>query len=141
MDRETKKYLGKVRGVSQEGVPNRKGGSWPNHPSMRYELPVPFSPGADNVTDVYRENYCQTFGHRAGCGHDIPVEGPEEKCETPDCQGHDEDEYGVQYCRIPFQKQYEDMKIEPYKGLPHRCSACGKDGEHRIAPGILSCES
>jgi len=62
MDHVTKKYL---RGVSKEGIPNRKGGSWPNHPSMRYELPIPFSPGADSVTDEYRAKYVDTFGPQA----------------------------------------------------------------------------
>ena len=68
MDRETKKYLAratKPRGVSSEGIPNRKGGSWPNHPSMRYELPIPFSPGADNVTEAYRQGWTDTFGPQA----------------------------------------------------------------------------
>ncbi len=68
MDRETKKYVTRVKnktGISSDGVPNRKGGSWPNHPSMRYELPLPFSPGADQVSDVYREKYVDTFGPQA----------------------------------------------------------------------------
>ena len=64
MDRESSKYL-KRRGISTDGVPNRKGGSWPNHPSMRYELPIPFSPGADSVTDEYRRLYVDTFGPQA----------------------------------------------------------------------------
>lgn len=107
MDRETKKYLNRARGVSSDGVPNRKGGSWPNHPSMRYELPIPFSPGADSVNDDYREGYCRTFGCRPGCGHDAePAPEP-----------------------VPATK--------PPRPL---CHACGKEGEHRIAPGILSCE-
>jgi len=49
---------------SSDGVPNRKGGSWPNHPSMRYELPIAFSPGAENVTDEYRDGWDATFGVR-----------------------------------------------------------------------------
>ena len=62
MDDTTAKYLKRTR--STDGVPNRKGGSWPNHPSMRYELPIPFSPGADNVTPEYKAGYDRIFGER-----------------------------------------------------------------------------
>ena len=75
------------RNVSSDGVPNRKGGSWPNHPSMRYELPLPFSPGADNVTDAYRDGWDRIFGSKSEPAPEPPL--PESPATTePAGPGH-----------------------------------------------------
>ena len=108
MDSETKKYL---RNVSKEGIPNRKGGSWPNHPSMRYELPIPFSPGADSVNDQYRDGWDRIFGAK---------NDPIAKIEEP-----------------AFKGVYH-VDLEEYTSP---CPVCGEsDAGHYVAPGRWMCE-
>ena len=134
MDRETKKYLNRARGVSSDGVPNRKGGSWPNHPSMRYELPIPFSPGADSVTDVYRERHTEIFGESPRFQFCPTCDKSPSWCECPagSANGRPADSDSARGGSNPSPAT-----------LPPRplCSACGKQGEHRLYPGILTCES
>ena len=46
-----------------------KGGSYANHPSMRYELPIPFTP-CGPPSDAYREGWDRVFGPKCLCPDD-----------------------------------------------------------------------
>lgn len=139
MDKETAKYVKRVKnrtGISSDGVPNGKGGSYPNYPTrMKYELPFGYTPlGAPS--EEYREGHEATFGAQADrLSRYCP------RCDlSPSwCKCTPESSSGRTAGSDPA-----DGGSNPSSGSLYpraRCSACGKIGEHRVAPGILSCES
>ena len=115
MDKYTKKYVSRnsKRNVSSDGVPNRNGGTWPNHPSQRYELPMPFSPGADSVNDAYRDGWDRIFGAK-----NDPI---------------------AKIVEEPAFKGVYQVDLGAYISTP--CEVCGEPGAfHNVDPGKWLCE-
>lgn len=61
--------------ISNRTPGSYKGGSYANHPSMRYELPIPFTP-CGPPSDAYRDNYDRIFGPKE------PVAVPWPECDA-----------------------------------------------------------
>lgn len=66
MDKYTKRYVNRnsKKNISSDGVPNGKGGSYPNFNShMKYELPIGWTP-LGPPTDAYRDGWDRVFGKK-----------------------------------------------------------------------------
>lgn len=138
-----------------------KGGSYPNHPSMRYELPIPFTP-LGPPSNAYRDGWDRVFGPK-----DKPAEEPLKtsgfQCEQHVCRpwacvkciaeealrsAPYDVELGCYLYRVPpdAARVQDETPVQVESEMTsadqpgYACEVCGETGYHRLDRGLFACE-